>query len=180
MRCFLGIPLPVDCRAAIRKSWSIPDHERPYLKLSDQGQWHVTLAFFGEIKYENVLKLVQMINRALESPPEGAFSVTRIQTFPPKKPSYFVALCQPEQEVAWRQCVSQIVDMTSLIAPQVDRKPWIPHVTLARGRHGHNLEPFEMSVNNIGWVPEFATLYQSELTPAGPKYTPLHEFRLNT
>ncbi len=179
MRCFLGIPLPVDCRAAIRQAWSVPDHERPHLKLSDPGQWHLTLAFFGEIQYANSIKLVEMIGRALETPPEGALGVTRIQTFPAKKPTYYVALCEPEQDAKWRQCVAQIVDMASLIAPQVDRKPWIPHVTLARSRPGHVLEPFEMSLNGIGWVPLYATLYQSELTPAGPKYTPLHDFRLN-
>jgi len=179
MRCFLGIPLPPDCRAALRDAWHVPEHERQFLRLTDPGQWHVTLAFFGEVDYQNLIKLGELIGHALETPPEDAVHLPVIQTFPLKRPVMYAAMCKPEQEEAWRQCVSQIVDMTSLIAPQTDRKPWIPHVTLARTRHNGNLEHFEVPLHNIGWVPEHATLFQSDLTPTGPHYTPLHEYRLN-
>ena len=179
MRCFLGITLPADCRAALREAWKIPTNERTFLKLTDPGQWHVTLAFFGEIEYANLIQISELIGHALETPPEGSFRIPLIKTFPPKKPSYYVAMCQPEQLDAWRECVSRIIDLTSLIAPQIDRKPWIPHITLARTRHSKLLEPFETSIDNIGWVPEQATLFRSELTAKGPIYTPLHDYRLN-
>lgn len=179
MRCFLGIPLPADCRNAIRENWVVPEAERPSLKLTDPGQWHITMAFFGDVAYDQLLRLVQMIGQALETPPQGAFHVSSIQTFPSKKPTMYVAKCVPEQEAMWQQCVGQLIEMASLCAPQTDRKPWIPHITLARTRNARILDPVETSLHNIGWVPEFATFYRSEPTVTGHKYIPLHEFRLN-
>jgi 2'-5' RNA ligase len=179
MRCFLGIPVPPDCREQIRNAWHISEEERPFLKLLDPGQWHITLAFFGDVKYENLLQLSQLINNALETPPAGAFAITQIETFPAKRPVLYVATCEPEQPIAWQETVAHVRDMASLIAPQIDRKPWFPHITLARARYKKQLDQFEMSLEGIGWVPEFATLFMSELTTAGPKYTPLHEYRLN-
>jgi len=179
VRCFLGIPIPADCRNAIRNNWVVPENERPSLKLSDPGQWHITLAFFGDVAYDQLINLVQFIGQALETPPEGAFHITSIQTFPSKKPTMYVAICKPEQEAMWQQCINQLVDMASLCAPQTDRKPWLPHATLARTRSSRILEPVDISLQNIGWVPEFATLYRSEPTVAGHKYIPLHEYRLN-
>ncbi|MDF1497495.1 MAG: RNA 2',3'-cyclic phosphodiesterase [Patescibacteria group bacterium] len=179
MRCFLGIPVPADCREQIRNAWHITEEERPFLRMVDPGQWHVTMAYFGDIKYDSLIKLSQLISNALETPPQGSFEVCSIETFPAKRPILYVAKCEPEQKVAWQETVANIRDMASLIAPQIDRKPWVPHVTLARARNKKDLDQFEMSLEGIGWVPDYATLFLSELTPAGPKYTPLHEYRLN-
>ncbi len=179
MRCFLGIPVPADCREKIRNAWHITEEERPYLRLVDPGQWHITMAYFGDIKYDSLIQLSQLIGNALETPPQGAFEVTGIETFPAKRPVLYVAKCEPSQKVAWQETVANIRDMASLIAPQIDRKPWVPHVTLARARNKKELDQFEMSLEGIGWVPDYATLFMSELTTTGPKYTPLHEYRLN-
>ncbi|MFZ6015093.1 MAG: RNA 2',3'-cyclic phosphodiesterase [Patescibacteria group bacterium] len=179
MRCFLGIPIPADCREQLRNAWQVPQQERAILKLSDPGQWHITLAFFGEIEQKQLLELSHLIGSALETPPQGAFKITGIESFPAKRPIRYVAICEPEQKAAWQDTVANIVDMTSLMAPQIDRKPWLPHITIARARNNKTLEPFEMSIENIGWVPDFATLYMSELSPSGPKYTALHDYRLN-
>ncbi len=179
MRCFLGITVPPDCREQIRNAWHINETERQILKLSDPGQWHITLAFFGDVEYKNLLQLSQLIGKALETPPAGAFVVSQIETFPTKRPVLYVASCEPEQAIAWQETVSHVRDMASLIAPQIDRKPWVPHITLARARSNKQLDPYEMSLEGIGWVPEYATLFLSELSAAGPKYTPLHEYRLN-
>ena len=179
MRCFLGITLPTDCREAIKNAWHVQENERSFLRLTDPGLWHVTLAFFGEVEYDHMINLVNLINRALEVPPQGSFKVKNIQTFPTKKPCLYIAMCEPEQKQAWIQTVENIKDLCSLVAPQIDRKPWVPHVTLARSKQNKTFDEFEMSLENIGWVPEFATLYMSELTSQGPRYTPLHDFRLN-
>ncbi|MBU2566580.1 RNA 2',3'-cyclic phosphodiesterase [Patescibacteria group bacterium] len=179
MRCFLGIPLPADCRDAIKSAWHVQDNERSFLKFTDPGQWHVTLAFFGEVDYDHMINLVNLISRALEVPPQGSLKIQSIQSFPTKRPKLYVAKCEPEQKQAWYQTIEDIKDMSSLLAPQIDRKPWTPHVTLARTKQNKILDEYEMPLENIGWVPEFATLFRSELTPQGPHYTPLHEFRLN-
>jgi 2'-5' RNA ligase len=179
VRCFLGIPLPADCRNAIKNSWVIPEPERPSLKLTDPGQWHITLGFFGDVAYDQLIRLVQFIGQALETPPEGAFRIRSIQTFPSKKPTMYAAIVQPEQEAMWQQCVGHLVEMASLCAPQTDRKPWLPHATLARTRNARILDPMEIQLENVGWVPEFATLYRSEPTVNGHKFIPLHEYRLN-
>lgn len=179
MRCFLGIPVPADARNKIREGWTVPEHERVYLKLTDPGQWHITLAFFGEVSYDQLINLVQFIGQALETPPQGAFQVKSIQTFPAKKPIFYAAICEPEQEAMWQRTIDQLIEISSLSAPQTDRKPWIPHVNLARSRYNRLLEPMETQLHGIGWVPEFATLFRSEPTVNGHKYIPLHEYRLN-
>ncbi len=179
MRCFLGIPVPGDCRSALKGLWQPTDKDRSVLRLADPGQWHITLAFFGNVEYDNLLRLKEFIGRALETPPSGAFKISKIESFPSKKPVYIVAKCEPEQEEAWRECVLQVTDMASLFAPQTDRNPWIPHITLARTRNNKELEHMQIQVNDLGWVPRNATLYKSDHTPTGPIYTPLHEFPIN-
>ncbi len=179
MRCFLGIPVPADTRNKIRESLIVPEHERAYLKFTDQGQWHINLAFFGEVAYDQLINLVQFIGQAMETPPQGAFQVKSIQTFPNKKPILYSAMCEPEQEVMWQRTIDQLIDISSLSAPQTDRKDWIPRINLARSRYNRLLEPMEIQLQNIGWVPEFATLFRSEPTVSGHKYIPLHEYRLN-
>lgn len=137
-------------------------------------KWHFTLAFLGEVELENIPALTHLLERAAERPPKGQFIFTNYQTFPVRNPSYIVARALPEPADEWNAFIGKLRDMVSVAAPNVDRKPWLPHVSVARVRKGTPLPGWEQPIEPFRWTPKEITLVKSELNREGSSYTDLH------
>ncbi|HEY3268799.1 MAG TPA: RNA 2',3'-cyclic phosphodiesterase [Armatimonadota bacterium] len=178
MRTFVAIAAPAlgapadflaACQQALRRG-------APNVKWVAPGQFHITLRFLGDIGEPDLLAArdAVMIAAAAVAPFEvelggwGAFPNAR----QPK--TLWAGLTAGGAEAgAVEQALSRALADAGF-PPEL--KPFHPHVTLGRVRPGASAAPL------AGTPPPPArftaariTLYESELSPQGPRYTPLLE-----
>lgn len=185
-RLFLAVPLPDGTRAEIgdlstrlqkgarfttaRLSWVQPD------------SIHLTLAFLGDTAPEKVEAIAAAAGRAA-----GGFSPLRIEI---KRLGVFPDWHRPR--VLWaglRDRTHQIETLQRALADALeriglpsDRKPFRPHLTLARIKSLAGLEPLRSIVEShqeYRLTPFGAgelVMFRSELNPAGAIHTPLGRF----
>lgn len=178
MRLFIGIPVSQAVREQLEAAWSAVPEKPSNCRSVEPVHWHFTLAFLGEVPEENLEALTELINTAVKQPPHGGFTFTDFRSFPHKRASYVVAnaLANPSNE--WIGYIERLRDMVSVAAPHVDRKPWVPHVTIARAKKNKLLAPWFWSIPSFEWKPTELALIQSEQTASGSIYTQRHVFPL--
>lgn len=179
MRLFIGIRVPPEIRESLMALWSSLPEPPTGLRMDRLESLHLTFAFLGDVSAQPQEALERLIVRAVERPPKGSFSITRFESFPPKKPTLLTARLHEEGALTWKPFVERLRDMVSVAAPHVDRKPWIPHITMARSAKGSSLPAWSSPIPPISWKPTNISLILSKPGPAGSIYTDLHVFPLN-
>lgn len=179
MRLFIGLQVPDSLRQQIQNAWSRVNTWTAEARPIDPGHWHFTLAFLGEVSPENIEALNILIEKAVERSPKGSFSFTHFETFPSKNPSYVVARAFASPATEWNAYIERLRDLVSVAAPDVDRKPWIPHVSISRVKKNSSLPVWSEPIEPFEWVPGELTLVKSEISAQGSQYTDLHVFPLN-
>ncbi|MBI4138847.1 RNA 2',3'-cyclic phosphodiesterase [Candidatus Uhrbacteria bacterium] len=179
MRLFIGIVVPPDVRTRLQEAWTAVTSCPANCRQIDPTNWHFTLAFLGQVPEQNLEPLVHLIEKAVEHPPKGSFSFTEFETFPSKHPSYLIARANAEPRDNWMGFIQHLREMVSVAAPSIDRKPWVPHVTIARAKKGRLLPRWSNPIAPFEWTPHELTLIRSTPTQNGSLYTDLHAFPFN-
>ena len=180
MRLFFAVELPSAARAALGRLRA-DDEGRDY-RWVDPSLLHVTLAFLGEQPAERLEVLTDVGATAAGASKPGVLRLGTAGSFGAKR----------TPRVLW---VDLSGDVESLLGLQkrldeglrqagfaLEDRSFRPHITLARRREGaHGGAP-------PGWPPRLEanasfpldtlTLMQSRLSPRGPTYTPLAEFKI--
>lgn len=179
MRLFVGIPVPAELRQQIQVVWEQVSQKPFHCRMIDPKLWHLTLAFLGDIDERMVPNLSDLIATSMTTPPEGHFVLSHFQSFPARRPTLLVASAEVEQHKAWNRSVEKLRDLLSVMAPQVDRKPWHPHITIGRSKkRTQKLPSWQTMFEPLPWKPEGIALVHSSLTSTGPHYTHLQQFPL--
>ncbi|MBI5654671.1 RNA 2',3'-cyclic phosphodiesterase [Candidatus Uhrbacteria bacterium] len=178
MRLFIGIPLNPALSTHLQQVWSGIDSLPTNLRQIPPANWHVTLAFLDEIDEDKVETLAELLAQATDKTPRGAFLVDRLEAFPRKKPVKITAHASLVDPESWRSFVQRIRDFASIVAPHLDRKPWTPHISIAKAQKGMHLKPFSREFTEFAWIPEEFVLYRSIQSAAGTKYETLYTFPL--
>ena len=194
IRAFIGIPLPPAYREALarlrrdlgplapaRLGWTRPE------------AWHLTLKFLGDINASGEAGPAEIIE---------ALSRLDWRAFPMRGggAGYFPDALRPR--VVWiglsegaKECAAlaaKVEDALFRIGFAREKRPFSPHLTVARARqgpHGRSKEEsaparkgwknFAAGLSGLSW-PEFTvsrfTLWRSILGPLGPTYEPLAEW----
>lgn len=147
------------------------------LRWVDQENYHLTLAFLGEQQQSDLESLGEKLDETLTQS-EFSVNVDILSPFPQTKPKLIAALLGKSDELnnAHKQVLSA-VNSTGLM---VDKRKFIPHITLARYRHSRN--EFAGTVpTNIDCPIYFdeVVLYESILTSSGAEYEPIYRFPLD-
>lgn len=207
MRCFIGLPLPESYHRLladiIQELKALPVSGVTWTR---PGNWHLTLKFLGEIQEERARSLPGALGDGLsgEKPCMAFFMQGRGGGFfpDPRRPRVFwVGLGKGRRQAC---DLAERVDAAcaGLGFAREDRE-FHPHLTVARirqagkGRSGmaHRSQretsspcastwiQMLRSMDRISW-PEIRmdrmVLWESRLSPAGPDYRPLAEWRLAT
>jgi RNA 2',3'-cyclic 3'-phosphodiesterase len=197
MRIFIGIDLDPEVRARIERFLEDVEGFAPDARWMRPESLHITLKFIGEQPPERVEAIIERLRR-VES---RAFEIRAggYGFFPTAKaPRVFWIGVHAGPQLAE---LAESIDIATaeLGIPREDR-PYSPHLTLARAGAGRRLGSakgrkadgpnaifavLEKRLAAIGEV-DFGTmtanefiLYQSQLSPAGSKYTKLQRFALN-
>jgi 2'-5' RNA ligase len=180
VRLFAAIDLDDDARKAIavlqqRIVKTLGDGRS--FKAVNSGHMHLTLVFLGEVAEADAAPMIAALSSNIEIHPFDA-EFQSLGVFPPRG----------APRVLWlgvRRGAQEVVDVQQETAHRLERagatlegRPFHPHVTLGRWRDSHSAERERaLSTNPRAVVTsihvDHVTLYQSQLTQAGPVYTAL-------
>lgn len=186
-RVFCAVELPNDVREQLRDYIArlrdaVPDVAASWSRVENV---HLTLKFFGNVEVERVEAISAAASRAVEEFSTFAIGVGGTGVFPrPSRP-----------QVLWIG-VSDPADRLSALQKKFDKdtadfgkedRVYRPHLTIARIRRPEgarrladthlkmDFKPVEMHLNEL-------TVFRSELSPKGSRYTPisLHPIRASS
>lgn len=172
LRLFVAQELPPEVLHVVQEWQHTVLAPRPELRLNHA--LHLTLAFLGDTPSGRVGDLVAALGAVRFEP--CRLSVDELLFLPKKGPKRVVALSLADTRgtlARLQSDVSAVLASTGLYAPP--RRPWLPHVTVARFRRpGH---PFPLqNVNIPGFCSVRTVLYSSLLERTGAVHTPLADF----
>lgn len=171
---FLAAKLPKEAKEYLKNWAEVNQSEFPFARWVHHEDYHITLAFLGFAEEAMKQDVIDTMPRILKE--EGPFTLTlnKIGTFGPhKKPRIFWA--DVEESEALNQVQKKVHRQCIEIGFQLDKKPFRPHITLARKWQGEEdfvpdkLTEFE---ERLSFTVNEVVLYETHLDKT-PKY---HEY----
>jgi 2'-5' RNA ligase len=187
MRCFIAIDIPEDIRAELaglqKKLAGGVDIHQGDVKWVELESMHLTLKFLGEIPDNQIVEVCHIVKDVASRYQEFDFAVREAGSFGGRS-----------ARVLW---VGAGLDCRELLELQQDLedeladagwpkegRPFSGHLTLCRIRNskaGEKLgglieqyKDYDLGTVHAGSI----TVFESQLTPQGPIYTPLGNFKL--
>jgi 2'-5' RNA ligase len=176
MRLFVALPLPAPARQEIAGLLErMKSCEWPVRWVRDEGL-HLTLKFYGEVAPERLEVIEESVRFAVAGTGPLALQLDGLGAFPSARHPrvLWVGLDAPP---ALELLQHRLERGGEEIGFPPEGAPFQPHVTLGRLREGHRLPPggiagMEGSYERVAFVADHVVLYESLLSPDGPRYEP--------
>lgn len=175
IRAFLGLDLPDDIRSAL----SVQQFLLPLPRRVEPALMHLTLVFLGEIA-EPALEAAHEAFAALKTAP-FPLTLQGLGLFGGARPKVAWAGVAPSDPLVRLQARAEHAARAAGLAPEHRR--FTPHVTLGRFPPPAFAEAAaleravaEMPFTAGPWLVEEMVLWQSHLSPKGPRYDPLARY----
>jgi 2'-5' RNA ligase len=179
MRLFLGVPLPDDVRAALREHLARAFPGGVPGRAVVPASWHLTLRFLGDTDAEQHRRLSGAV-RAAELGGRFHMELGKLGAFPrPRRAAVlWVGVDEGAEELRRLAAACEEAARHAGFAPE--RKPYSPHLTLARVQPPRDLEEVVAAAPRFGARMEVdaAVLFRSHLGGGPPKYEVLERFTL--
>lgn len=179
IRSFIALPIIAETANAlgdVSAKMSYQDKSSA-VRWVDQENYHITLAFLGDQEQTDLETLAEQLDYTIQQH-QFLLDLSHPKPFPETRPKLLAAMAdRSENMVALHQQVASAVKSTDLI---IDRRKFIPHVTLGRYRHSKNSYAGKIPMNiSFETLVEEVVLYESVLTSAGAEYEPIYRFPLD-
>lgn len=180
MRAFLGISISEDLKhkiLALQKKFSDFD-----IKFVEPENLHFNLKFFREIGNENIEKLRRILDEITKKYEPFEIEIKGLGVFPNKNYIRVVWIGIKEGFNTLISLAEEIQDSIEVLGFPREEK-FVPHLTLGRVRSARNKENLKILVEELENVEigkmkiDTVKLFQSKLSPDGPKYEEV--FNLN-
>ena len=144
----------------------------------DQENYHITLAFLGEQQQADLETLADQLDYNIRQI-EFEAVLSHLSPFPESRPKLVAAMMEKSNDI---KCLHQQVNASvKSIDMTVDKRKFIPHITLGRYRHSRNNYAGDIPLNvSCKVVIDEVVLYQSVLTSSGAEYEPIYRFPLDS
>lgn len=189
MRTFIAVDFQTEILDKIEQIVSYLRTQTPVdvLKWVTKENLHLTLKFIGEISTEKISHVKALMAEALHTSTVFTIEVKGLGLYPnANKPR--VIWLGIENNLALVDIHKRLDHALAQAQIKPDTRAFSPHLTIARVRKnalpdqvrkiGETLSQFKISSLGISQI-EHIRLYQSELNPQGPTYTPLMTIPLN-
>lgn len=172
LRLFVAGDLPADVLDGIRR-WQA-DALSGHDEVRVNHALHLTLSFLGDTDAAMVPRLVEALTEVRWAPCATSLGAVLFLPRRGRRNVVAVALEDPDRALTALQGeVSRALVSTGL--HDVEKRPWLPHVTVARFRRPG--QPFSLqNVTMPGFCVVRMALYSSSLESAGAVHTPLAVF----
>jgi 2'-5' RNA ligase len=139
---------------------------------------HVTLVFLGWQAERDVERIAGSVRAAAAGLRAASLEPSVVKAVPPRAPRLFALDLADEAErcTSVQDAVSGSLAAERLYRPE--KRPFWPHMTLARVKRGRRAGPLEPEALPAGFEAGRVTLYRSTLRPQGALYEPLAGFDL--
>jgi len=174
MRCFIALPIADELRDLMLEAWARVDKPTCDIKFVAEDQWHATLAFLGNVDDRRIREIIHACSRATACP--GIIAFNTLESFPSISPHLIVASGMPEPLGAWRQWIDHLRAQCKNAAPDIDMKPWRPHITIAKAPRNNVLPRWSRAIGPWTWQPGGFVLNESRLGRERSEYRVIHEF----
>ncbi len=184
IRAFLAIPTDGLWVESVRGLVARMRESLPRASWTRPESWHLTLKFFERISPEDVQALAAAVGPLATAAVPGEMMADGAVVFPPRGPARVLGVGfepTPAVEEVSRLAIEADARARSLGLPE-ERRPFHPHVTLARLRHPWPpgaVETFRRQVETWGfppWQARSCVFYESRLLREGAVHTPLEEW----
>lgn len=181
MRCFIGIPVPVEADAVRELKERIVDASPGWRdeKWVPAENLHVTLAFLGEVDEDRIDVIESAVDEALAASHPFSLVPARIVPKPSASRASMLWMAFDDPDGGCTVLASAMHDSLARAGFSVERRRFIPHLTLARARkrrHGRVLDCTVTERVRFGVSDPVITLYSSRLSPGGARYTRLRSW----
>ncbi len=181
IRAFLAVDMPDDIRTLAAETGERLLNREKGLKLVRPENYHITLAFIGDVELDLLESIDKSLERLAESVSVIDVQFNKIGTFPSV---IYLKISEGESELAHLSKSARAI-LTQNEIPY-DSKPFKGHLTIARSRNRRVKAKeflksyafdarFDISFEIVGF-----SLIQSELTTTGPIYTTLNQYYLKS
>jgi len=172
-RLFVAVPVPQEVFAFIQVAQALlPPVEG--LRLAREDQFHITLAFIGEVDQEKAAAAAEVV-RSVPTESGGEATLAGFLYFPSVNKARVVALGVDDPTGVFPTLFEQV--MTGLEKRGVmrrEKRPFKPHLTIARLRIPRLIRP-RSEPGSARFALQSVCLYRSELRREGALYTVLEE-----
>jgi 2'-5' RNA ligase len=168
-RLFVAVPLPLDLQPLVRRAQEgLPSI--PGLRLLRPEQWHVTLAFIGEVDAEKAA----VARSVLETLPTGIGGEAVIDGYlmlPSPSRARVVTLGLEDERGVFRDLFETVMGGLEVEGVMKrEKRPFRPHLTIARLRTPSAVRP-RFEGERARFAVQSVCLYESELRREGAVYT---------
>ena len=179
VRSFIALSIPEEARnqlGDLAAKMSYQDKSGA-LRWVDQENYHLTLGFLGDQSIQDLENLAESLDQSLIQT-EFTSPITMISPFPETKPKLMAAMVSKNEQM--KAVHRQVISAVNAVGMMMDKRKFIPHITLARYRHSRN--------EFTGGVPtniqsdlyfDEVVLYESTLTSVGAEYEAIYRFPLD-
>ncbi len=168
-RLFVAVPLPPVLREFVVAAQSMLP-SMPGLRLMHEDQWHVTLAFIGEVG-ENKAEAARLVVESLPAGLGGEAVIERFLMLPSPRRARVVALELADRSRAFSRLFEAVMSgLEQAGVMEREKRPFRPHLTIARLRDPGEVQP-RSECGAARYALESVCLYESQLRPQGALYT---------
>jgi RNA 2',3'-cyclic 3'-phosphodiesterase len=181
MRLFAALPLSDPAALALAQAAAALRCEDWPVRWADPSLLHLTLKFYGEVPDERVVAIADGIGAATRDSPAVALEVTGLGTLPGGRAAR-VVVAEVAPEPALELLQHSIESAGAAIGIPLEGRPFRPHLTLGRVRHGARLpdgadariraEPVSVTA-----FADTVELFESR-PGSGPRYRSRRSYRL--
>ena len=175
-RVFLALPLPAPARRELaRLAQSALAAHAAHLRLVDAAGYHATVHFFGPLAAEDLCRaqaLCGQVAEALAAPLRCGLA--GLAQLPPRGPARVVHAVLGEGHGAVAAFLAEARNRIAAAAFPVPARSPLPHVTVARVRHGQRWRMTEpVALPAAPFVLDELVLFESHLRRSGARYVAL-------
>lgn len=185
-RLFIALPLSPEDSQSLNEQYEYLTGFNSILKVVPTGNYHITIKFLGDVQDNIFENLVSSYSKLNFETGRIKFILKGLGAFPVlKRANVFWCGMDTELEKI-KNIKKEIEKFSSGFGFDTDKRDFKPHLTLARARKeriipGKLIDYFTANREKIFGESFFqqVTLYESELTQAGPIYKSLHSIKLD-
>ena len=186
IRSFLAIELPATVQANIGKIEEAAKATSADVRWVSPGRIHLTLKFFGNIEESKIDSIAAAIQGPVSAAKPFHLNVRGTGAFPNLRNPRVIWIGLVDEEGRLAALQKEVESSLEKVGFEPEDRPFRPHLTLGRVKSNRGKEELTKCVEKYReeecgtFQVEKIVLFKSDLTPAGPIYTPLREVRLGT
>lgn len=184
IRCFIAIELDEPIKTQLEKQQRMfrkrLSGNESAIKWVPPNNIHLTLKFLGNVADQDIPEICDAVSHAASEFQPFSFTVGTCGCFPPKGLARVLWIGIIDGQSELKQLAKRIDHWTNKLGFPLETRAFNGHLTLARIRQANAAKAVartveQMPVETLGrQTVSQITVFQSELKPGGPIYTPLH------